>query len=42
MATPEFILRRRERIGPDPPWLIRGTASVAGGEGRGQCKIFAE
>lgn len=34
MATPEFILRLREKIGHDPLWLIGVTAYVEDGEGR--------
>lgn len=34
MATPEFILRLREKIGHDPLWLIGVTAYVEDAEGR--------
>ncbi len=34
MATPEFILRLREKIGHDPLWLIGVTAYVEDGAGR--------
>lgn len=34
MATPEFILRLREKIGHDPLWLIGVTAYVEDGTGR--------
>lgn len=34
MATPEFILRLREKIGHDLLWLIGVTAYVEDGEGR--------
>lgn len=34
MATPEFILRLREKIGHDPLWLIGVTAYVEDSEGR--------
>ena len=34
MATPEFILRLREKIGHDPLWLIGITAYVENDEGK--------
>ena len=34
MATPEFILRLREKIGHDPLWLVGVTAYVEDDEGR--------
>ena len=34
MATPEFILKLREKIGHDPLWLIGVTAYVEDGRGR--------
>ena len=34
MATPEFILRLREKIGHDPLWLIGITAYVENDEAR--------
>ena len=34
MATPEFILKLREKIGHDPLWLIGVTAFVEDGRGR--------
>ena len=34
MATPEFILRLREKIGHDPLWLVGVTAYVEDAEGR--------